>query len=148
MNGHRASPEGDGPGISVAAPSPNGLEWEPLLTTILFDPRENRRVEVDLMAADGHLYRGTVEDHFLDKEGGLRGLLLKDADASATAAPRDTSLLPARWLNGTRRRKCLALPAAIVYWLVCDLDGPILGRCFRLRAHLLVHLAHRGDEAR
>ena len=31
------------------------------------------------MAADGHLYRGTVEDHFLDKEGGLRGLLLKDA---------------------------------------------------------------------
>ena len=55
------------------------LEWEPLLTTILFDPRENRRVEVDLMAADGHLYRGMVEDHFLDKEGGLRGLLLKDA---------------------------------------------------------------------
>jgi hypothetical protein len=54
-------------------------EWTPLLTTFLFDPRENRRVEVDLMAADGHLYRGTVEDHFLDKEGGLRGLLLKEA---------------------------------------------------------------------
>jgi hypothetical protein len=36
-------------------------------------------VEVDLMAANGILLRGTVSDHFLDKDGGLRGLLLKDA---------------------------------------------------------------------
>ena len=100
MNGHRASPRKATTRASAWQPHRRTvLEWEPLLTTILFDPRENRRVEVDLMAADGHLYRGTVEDHFLDKEGGLRGLLLKDADASATAAPRDTSLLPARWLN-------------------------------------------------
>jgi hypothetical protein len=54
-------------------------EWTPLLTTFLFDPKEKRRVEVDLMAANGILLRGTVSDHFLDKDGGLRGLLLKDA---------------------------------------------------------------------
>ena len=54
-------------------------EWTPLLTTFLFDPREKRTVEVDLMATTGILLRGTVSDHFLDKDGGLRGLLLKDA---------------------------------------------------------------------
>jgi hypothetical protein len=54
-------------------------EWTPLLTTFLFDPTEKRRVEVDLMAANGILLRGTVSDHFIDKDGGLRGLLLKDA---------------------------------------------------------------------
>jgi hypothetical protein len=35
-------------------------------------------VEVDLMT-DKHLYRGTVENHFVGKDGELRGLLLKDA---------------------------------------------------------------------
>jgi hypothetical protein len=54
-------------------------EWTPLLTPFLFDPKEKRRVEIDLMAANGILLRGTVSDHFLDKDGGLRGLLLKDA---------------------------------------------------------------------
>ena len=49
------------------------------MTTFLFDSTEKRRVEVDLMAANGILLRGTVSDHFIDKDGGLRGLLLKDA---------------------------------------------------------------------
>jgi hypothetical protein len=53
-------------------------EWEPLFTDFVFHPRERRRVEVDLMT-DKHLYRGTVENHFVGKDGELRGLLLKDA---------------------------------------------------------------------
>lgn len=53
-------------------------EWEPLFTNFVFHPRERRRVEVDLMT-DKHLYRGTVENHFVGKDGELRGLLLKDA---------------------------------------------------------------------
>lgn len=53
-------------------------EWEPLFTSFVFHPSEKRRVEIDLMTSDGHLYRGTVENHFLSKDGDLRGLLLKD----------------------------------------------------------------------
>ena len=54
-------------------------EWEPLFTDFVFHPRDKRRVEVDLMTSDNHLYRGTIENHFLDKDGELRGLLLKNA---------------------------------------------------------------------
>jgi hypothetical protein len=54
-------------------------EWEPLLTSFVFHPDDDRRVEVDVMTTDGHLYRGTIEDHFVGKDGELRGLLLKDA---------------------------------------------------------------------
>jgi len=31
------------------------------------------------MTSDGHLYRGTIENHFVGKGGELRGLLLKNA---------------------------------------------------------------------
>jgi len=31
------------------------------------------------MTSDRHLYRGTIENHFVDKDGELRGLLLKNA---------------------------------------------------------------------
>jgi len=54
-------------------------EWEPLFTSLVFHPREKRNVEVDLMTTDTHLYRGTIENHFLGKDGELRGLLLKNA---------------------------------------------------------------------
>jgi len=54
-------------------------EWEPLLTPFVFPPSEKRRVEVDVMVIDGKLYRGTVQEHFLGKDGELSGLLLKDA---------------------------------------------------------------------
>jgi|SRR5579864_588429 len=53
-------------------------EWEPLFTPFVFHPSEKRRVEIDLMTSDGHLYRGSVENHFLNKDGDLRGLLLKN----------------------------------------------------------------------
>jgi hypothetical protein len=53
-------------------------EWEPLFTSFVFHPSEKRRVEIDLMTSDGHLYRGNVENHFLSKDGDLRGLLLKN----------------------------------------------------------------------
>jgi hypothetical protein len=54
-------------------------EWEPLFTSFVFHPKEKRHVEVDLMTTDNHLYRGTIENHFLGKDGELRGLLLKNA---------------------------------------------------------------------
>jgi hypothetical protein len=55
-------------------------EWHPLLTTFVFHPNEKRIVQVDLMTSDNHLYRGTVvEPPFIDRDGNLTGLLLKDA---------------------------------------------------------------------
>jgi hypothetical protein len=53
-------------------------EWEPLFTSFVFHPEDKRRVEVDLITSDGHLYRGTIENHFVGKDGELRGLLLKN----------------------------------------------------------------------
>src|SRR5690349_2958478 len=40
------------------------------------------------------------------------------------------------------------LPAVIGYWLISVLDGQVLGRLFLLRSHLLVNLAHRGNQTR
>src|ERR1035441_2524659 len=54
-------------------------EWGPLFSSFVFHPADKRHVEVDLMTSDNHLYRGTIENHFLGKDGELRGLLLKDA---------------------------------------------------------------------
>src|SRR5437660_2546212 len=54
-------------------------EWHPLFTPFVFHPREKRRVEVDVMTTDMHLYRGTVKSHFINKDGLLTGLILKDA---------------------------------------------------------------------
>ncbi|PSH02850.1 MAG: hypothetical protein CXZ00_15265 [Acidobacteria bacterium] len=54
-------------------------EWQPLLTSFVFHPREKRTVEVDVMTTDGHLYRGTVENYFLKPDASLSGILLKEA---------------------------------------------------------------------
>jgi len=52
--------------------------WQVLLTGFLF-PRSNQpTVHVDVMTSDDHLYSGTVADHFLDRDGELTGILLKD----------------------------------------------------------------------
>jgi hypothetical protein len=52
--------------------------WQLLLTGFAF-PRSSRpQVVVDAMTTDDHLYAGTVEDYFLDVDGELSGLLLKD----------------------------------------------------------------------
>lgn len=54
-------------------------EWEPLFTPFVFHPSDQRHVEVDIMTTDKHLYRGSVENHFVGKDGELTGLLLKNA---------------------------------------------------------------------
>jgi hypothetical protein len=56
-----------------------GSEWQPLLTSFVFDPKEKRSVEVDVMTTDGHLYHGTVENYFLKPDSSLSGILLKNA---------------------------------------------------------------------
>jgi hypothetical protein len=53
-------------------------EWWVLLTPFAFPNRQKRSVVVDAMTSDGHLYRGSVEDFFLDADGKLTGILLKD----------------------------------------------------------------------
>jgi hypothetical protein len=53
-------------------------EWEILLTSFVFPPSERRIVVVDAMTSDGHLYSGNAGAYFLDREGDLSGLLLKN----------------------------------------------------------------------
>jgi hypothetical protein len=59
---------------------PNVSEWYFLLTGAMF-PSGNRRVMVDILTAEDHLYRGRVDPggYFLDKDGELSGILLKEA---------------------------------------------------------------------
>jgi hypothetical protein len=53
-------------------------EWELLLTGFAFPKASKVRVAVDALTTDDHLYSGTVFDYFLNEEGNLSGLLLKD----------------------------------------------------------------------
>jgi hypothetical protein len=53
-------------------------EWHILLSTYSFPKSENRYVLVDAMC-DGTLYQGPIANAFLDVDGNLSGLLLKDA---------------------------------------------------------------------
>jgi hypothetical protein len=54
-------------------------EWHILLTDFTFPPYEKRSVKADIMSKDDMLYRGDVEQYFLDSAGDLSGLLLKNA---------------------------------------------------------------------
>jgi hypothetical protein len=54
-------------------------EWHILLTDFTFPPYERRSVKADIMSKDDMLYRGDVEQYFLDSAGDLSGLLLKNA---------------------------------------------------------------------
>ena len=54
-------------------------EWHILLTNFTFPPHEARSVKADIMSKDNILYRGDVEQPFLDATGDLSGLLLKNA---------------------------------------------------------------------
>lgn len=58
---------------------PNVSEWYFLLAAPMFPPN-SRRVEIDVLTADNHLYRGTVSrgGYFLNKDGNLAGIMLKD----------------------------------------------------------------------
>ncbi|HTJ31573.1 MAG TPA: hypothetical protein VL346_13805 [Acidobacteriaceae bacterium] len=57
---------------------PNLSEWHVLLTG--FNWPKGVVVVVDVLQTDGHLYRGRVEDYFVDVDGKFSGLLLHDVD--------------------------------------------------------------------
>ncbi len=57
---------------------PNLSEWHVLLTG--FNWPKGALVVADVLQSDGHLYRGRVEDYFVDGEGKFTGLLLRDVD--------------------------------------------------------------------
>jgi hypothetical protein len=57
---------------------PNLSEWHVLLTG--FNWPKGALVVADVLQTDGHLYRGRVEDYFVDAEGKFTGLLLRDVD--------------------------------------------------------------------
>lgn len=53
-------------------------QWQVLLTTFIFPRNRKPRIMVDVLTKQDHLYDGEVADFFLDAEGVLTGLLLKD----------------------------------------------------------------------
>jgi hypothetical protein len=60
---------------------PQISEWYLLLTPATFPPHPALSVQLDLLTSDDHLYRGLVVagSYFLDKEGMLTGVMLKQA---------------------------------------------------------------------
>jgi len=57
---------------------PNISEWHMLLTSFNV-PRKNQLfVAADILQNDGNLYKGRVADYFIDGDGKLTGILLKD----------------------------------------------------------------------
>ena len=60
---------------------PQISEWYLLLTPATFPPQPGLSVQLDLLTSDDHLYRGLVVpgSYFLDKEGMLTGVMLKQA---------------------------------------------------------------------
>lgn len=57
---------------------PNISEWHMLLTSFNA-PRKNQLfVAADILQNDGNLYKGRVADYFIDGDGKLTGILLKD----------------------------------------------------------------------
>ena len=57
---------------------PNISEWHVLLTG--FNWPKGVLVVADVLQNDGHLYRGRVEDYFVDPDGKFTGLLLRNVD--------------------------------------------------------------------
>jgi hypothetical protein len=58
---------------------PRVSEWQLLLTDFNFPKTPRRMVFADVLSEE-HLYRGTVEDYFLDLAGALSGVLLKNVE--------------------------------------------------------------------
>jgi hypothetical protein len=57
---------------------PNISEWHMLLTSFNV-PRKNKLfVAADILQSDGNLYKGRVADYFIDGDGKLTGILMKD----------------------------------------------------------------------
>lgn len=59
---------------------PRVCEWQLLFTDFLFPKKESRAVFADALCVDDHLYRGRIEDYFLDKAGDLSGILMKEVE--------------------------------------------------------------------
>jgi hypothetical protein len=57
---------------------PSISEWHVLLTPFFFSDKSTV-VRADILCSDNNLYRGAVAEHFLDKEGQLRGMIITDA---------------------------------------------------------------------
>jgi len=57
---------------------PNISEWHMLLTDFNVPAKDALFVAADILQGDGNLYKGRVENHFLDPDGKLTGILLKD----------------------------------------------------------------------
>jgi hypothetical protein len=55
-------------------------EWHILLTNFTFPPDEKRSVRADIMSKDDILYRGDIAEYFLDSNGELSGLLIKNPE--------------------------------------------------------------------
>jgi hypothetical protein len=51
-------------------------EWYALLELFTFEDNPKRKVAVDVLIAEDHLYQGDVTDYFLDNDGTLSGLIL------------------------------------------------------------------------
>ncbi len=58
---------------------PQISEWYLLLSSAAFPPHPPRQVQLDAMLDGDRLYRGTVGSYFLDKDGGLSGLMITNA---------------------------------------------------------------------
>jgi hypothetical protein len=56
---------------------PSVSEWHLLLTPFYYPPKPQRQVWVDVLTTLDILYKGHVNEYFLDKEGELSGLLLE-----------------------------------------------------------------------
>ncbi|WP_263355798.1 hypothetical protein [Acidicapsa ligni] len=59
---------------------PNISEWHVLLTDFNWPKKDRVLVVADVLQNDGHLYRGRVEDYFIDPDGKLSGILLRNVD--------------------------------------------------------------------
>ena len=57
---------------------PNISEWHMLLTDFNWPKRDGFFVSVDILQNNEHLYQGRVADYFIDSDGKLTGVLLKD----------------------------------------------------------------------
>lgn len=57
---------------------PNISEWHMLLTNFNWPRRDGFFVSVDILQSNEHLYQGRVADYFIDADGKLTGVLLKN----------------------------------------------------------------------
>jgi hypothetical protein len=76
---------------------PNISEWHMLLTDFNWPKREGFFISVDILQSNEHLYQGRVADYFIDTDGKLTGILLKNVsrfDRQAYVDARKFSIAP------------------------------------------------------